>query len=720
MTETRRALWMTLLSACLFAATAGTASAATFYVNQRGGEDTSPCSKAQPCETIKHAVFVAEGVAGPNTIEVEAEGSYEKEAVVLNKATDKGLTINGEEGLIVANETGPVFTVTSPATAITISDMKVARETGAGAAIEETGAEVALKNLFVENGSTGGKNGVEGHKGSIAIEGGTVEMENGASGFGVQATETALTIAGATIKDAGLGEAGGVGSERSGLSISGTKIIQEGGLSEANDGLVAEEDGSVTLHEDSIAVDNKDFAVLLSRAPAHISGLAITMSNKASKSTALNLLETAAVTSTLEHVEIGGTWSGQAMLVGEGNTTLTDSRLTTNLESSSPALTHIGPGEGQGLVIQRSLLQAGPTASRATLQSGNSNVTIDSSEILGGHTGVFFESASGAARTLTVSASTIDAGVPGTVNDAFETTGVEAVGKSSATSAASVAIQGSIVLEPQVAQTLTGAKASVSCAYSDAPLQTQAETPSLGAIGCGASSPGEAEPGPLPALFALATEPISAYGLLAGSPAVDAVPAGALPLPFGIVASSTDLAGAARVVDGNGDCAAAQDKGALELQGHSAPCKAIPGPGKPSPTPVPGTITGLALSPSSFFAAPKGATVSAAKRRYGTKISWRDTQAGTTTFTVLIPVAGRRQGHSCKKPSKANKHGRKCTFLRALGEFTHSDVAGADSLHFSGRLHGRKLARGSYSLRAVPHDAAGNGKGATRAFTIKG
>ena len=193
------------------------------------------------------------------------------------------------------------------------------------------------------------------------------------------------------------------------------------------------------------------------------------------------------------------------------------------------------------------------------------------------------------------------------------------------------------------------------------------------------------------------------------------MPAAAIALPFGIAPSTTDLAGAPRVVNG-GHCAAIQDKGALELQGHAG-C-----PSPPPPVvklkPVAGVISALALSPSTFAAALRGATISA-KKKYGTKISYRDSQAATTTFTVLRPLAGRTQGRSCKKPSQKNRHGKRCSYYTALGSFTHADGAGANSVHFSGRLHGRRLPRGSYRLQAVARDAAGNGPAVFRGFKIK-
>jgi hypothetical protein len=190
-------------------------------------------------------------------------------------------------------------------------------------------------------------------------------------------------------------------------------------------------------------------------------------------------------------------------------------------------------------------------------------------------------------------------------------------------------------------------------------------------------------------------------------------------------------------VDGNKDCVALQDKGALELPGHSTACL-VPRPPIACATSSAGastpacphllrvltpTISGLRLSPSSFFAAPSGATTSKAKKAkkaYGTTIAYNDSQRASTTFTVLAPASGRTQGKACRKSSRANRHGRRCTILHKLGTFTHADLRGANKLHFSGRIKGKTLAKGSYRLQAVPRDAAGSGPVVSKEFKIKG
>jgi hypothetical protein len=177
---------------------------------------------------------------------------------------------------------------------------------------------------------------------------------------------------------------------------------------------------------------------------------------------------------------------------------------------------------------------------------------------------------------------------------------------------------------------------------------------------------------------------------------VDSVPAAAL---AGLTPSATDLAGAPRVVDGNGDCVAVQDKGAFELQGHSAACPAplIVAP----PKPVAGVLTALTISPSAFSAAPSGAPISA-RKKYGATISYRDSQIATTTFTVLRPTAGRKQGKSCKRPSRSNRRGKRCTLYVAAGSFTHADKAGKNSCTSAVACAARSSPRAATACRPWP------------------
>jgi hypothetical protein len=109
----------------------------------------------------------------------------------------------------------------------------------------------------------------------------------------------------------------------------------------------------------------------------------------------------------------------------------------------------------------------------------------------------------------------------------------------------------------------------------------------------------------------------------------------------------------------------------------------------------------LRMHPASFLAARgHGASVAAAGRS-GTMISYTDSRQATTRFTVFSVRAGSRVHHKCvaRRPW-AFHHFQGCTRLVALGDFVHADAAGANSLHFTGRMRGAPLRPGSYVLGA--------------------
>ncbi|MBI5310154.1 MAG: PKD domain-containing protein [Actinobacteria bacterium] len=131
------------------------------------------------------------------------------------------------------------------------------------------------------------------------------------------------------------------------------------------------------------------------------------------------------------------------------------------------------------------------------------------------------------------------------------------------------------------------------------------------------------------------------------------------------------------------------------------------------------TITGtpvigsLKVRPSVFKAARKGASIAAS----GAVVSYTDTLAAQTTFTVQRPLAGVRKNGKCvAKPRRST--GRKlksCTRYKSIGSFKRTDVAGANSFRFTGRLESKPLKPGRYRLSAV----ARNGSSASGAKTVK-
>jgi hypothetical protein len=148
---------------------------------------------------------------------------------------------------------------------------------------------------------------------------------------------------------------------------------------------------------------------------------------------------------------------------------------------------------------------------------------------------------------------------------------------------------------------------------------------------------------------------------------------------------------------------AANTLGAVALSGVGVkPSSPLPSSPLPSETPAP-VLSALRLSPRSFRAAPTGpTTTTTAAGKYGTLISYRDSEAAVTTFTVLLPVAGvRNSGRCVKRPKHPDRNVRRCTLDQTVGRFTHTDTAGANRVRFTGRINHQKLPHGRYRLQAI-------------------
>jgi hypothetical protein len=101
-------------------------------------------------------------------------------------------------------------------------------------------------------------------------------------------------------------------------------------------------------------------------------------------------------------------------------------------------------------------------------------------------------------------------------------------------------------------------------------------------------------------------------------------------------------------------------------------------------------------------------------------VSYADSQAATTTFTVYARLPGVRKGKKCVAPPRKKKKGtRRCTRLVRRGSFTRQDLGGPVSFRFNGKLGRKTLAAGAYRLSAVAVNAGGKSKPAQADFKIK-
>jgi hypothetical protein len=143
---------------------------------------------------------------------------------------------------------------------------------------------------------------------------------------------------------------------------------------------------------------------------------------------------------------------------------------------------------------------------------------------------------------------------------------------------------------------------------------------------------------------------------------------------------------------------------AVNALGASAPSA----PSAVLTTLAPPKLSGLKLGLVSFFAATKGGAITH-KQGVGTPLTYKDSEAGMSTFALYRVKFGVKHGGRCVTGQAKTSHQR-CPRYIAVGSFTHNDVAGKNKLRFSGRLHGAPLKSGLYELRitATLDGVAGN------------
>lgn len=154
--------------------------------------------------------------------------------------------------------------------------------------------------------------------------------------------------------------------------------------------------------------------------------------------------------------------------------------------------------------------------------------------------------------------------------------------------------------------------------------------------------------------------------------------------------------------------------------------------GSPSPGPPPRSIvaesssppaaTRLRVFPSAFSAARGGPSVTRRRSR-GAKVSYNVAASAAVRFTVRQTRSGRRKGSGktarCVPATRASRSAAKCTrTVTHAGSFTHMAKKRSNSLRFTGRLGGRPLKPGAYTLVATPRVGGKSGRSATSRFRI--
>ncbi len=160
---------------------------------------------------------------------------------------------------------------------------------------------------------------------------------------------------------------------------------------------------------------------------------------------------------------------------------------------------------------------------------------------------------------------------------------------------------------------------------------------------------------------------------------------------------------ACRVTAGNADGSAVATSAAVRIVDISAP-----------------RLSDAKLSPARLRSAGTGASL-AASGGAGTRLSFVLSEAASITFSVERGRPGRLVSGRCRQQTRENRRSRPCTsFIAVPGAFRWNAQAGATTLRFTGRVNGRRLARGRYRLVATARDRSGNRATPARiAFTIK-
>ena len=361
---------------------------------------------------------------------------------------------------------------------------------------------------------------------------------------------------------------------------------------------------------------------------------------------------------------------------------------------------------GRGVRIARSVFSSpGESPPGAALFAQGGSLSVDSSLLVGGRAGLDAFSSDVTLRHVTV-----DAGEPKLADP--DAVGLSA--RADAGDSARISLFDSIVLE-EAALSQAGHKEIV-CRLSDVPDQVETATQGTGSIACPAApgNPADNQTSSAAALFAAGALD---WRLRPGSPAVDQGSVGMLSGGGGAV----DLDGNPRVVDGDGDGAAASDMGAYELPPASAPSP-------PTPTAGAGPTSG-ARRGAVDRSAPVISRLSLTNRRFrvgrrtqaiaarrpaprGTTFRFNLSEAARVGFRIDRRASGRRLAGRCRRQTLRNRTGRRCVRHLTVLRFSRPGRTGRNRAPFSGRLRTgrprRALDPGRYRATLTATDAAGN------------
>jgi len=398
------------------------------------------------------------------------------------------------------------------------------------------------------------------------------------------------------------------------------------------------------------------------------------------------LQDTSAPGTTLDTVSVSGLsgWTGYG-IQSSASFTLLDSTVT----ARSGYAVVSGDVDGGGpntVVVRRSRISNNADAASRTVAIDGANTTIDSSLVFGGAETSVHTRGAQAPTTVRLRGVTIDPGAPGF--DADPSVFAYATG-TTAGQVQQAFVESSLL----IGKVEAGFLSSITCTNSDVPLTQTAD------VACHLPG-GNSFTSPPDSLFA----DMSArnYAPVAGSPSVDT---GSSSAPQS-GDSTIDLAGAARIVDGNLNCVARIDKGAFELTGQSASCPTGGGPA--------GGTGAKGATGAKDTTAPR-ATLAGARSQDPLKqkgvlfVDVTPTEDGTATTAGTVSIPGASKSFKLKGSRKAVRKGRKSRLRLRISKKTLRLVRRA--LRKGSRIN----ARVTVTLR----DAAGNRRPAKRTIRLR-
>ena len=123
---------------------------------------------------------------------------------------------------------------------------------------------------------------------------------------------------------------------------------------------------------------------------------------------------------------------------------------------------------------------------------------------------------------------------------------------------------------------------------------------------------------------------------------------------------------------------------------------------------APPRVSGLKVSPKAFGALNSGRSI-VTKGKKGTQVTFTLSEKATVTFTVERAQVGRFVGGRCQKQTPKSREAKACTFYVAVRDsFIWRGTPSGNKFRFTGRINGKKLARGTYRLVAVARGASDN------------